>query len=237
MRLPCAHTVVQSAGFSAAPVFVVAALWFASVAFAALLYCCCRCCCCAGGNISDSYSRKVFAITLALLLVATAAAVVGCAVLYDGQVKFYGSTTATLDYVVSQSGEASATLRNFTALLETAKAAGVGGATLPANLARSVDDVAGRVDAAADELASRTADNSRRIRSALETMYVMTHSPAPPAAYCFLIDRAAVACVHSGVSRMDHNHSHTNPVRYLPCPAQWQLTATIPVLWPQHFPR
>jgi hypothetical protein len=98
-------------------------------------------------------------------------------VLYDGQGKFYGSTTATLDYVVGQSDEASATLRNFSGLLEAAKAAGVGGAALPTDLARKVDDVARRVDGAADELTARTSDNSRRIRDALQTMYVTTGSP------------------------------------------------------------
>ncbi|KAK3134207.1 hypothetical protein QOZ80_6AG0546330 [Eleusine coracana subsp. coracana] len=163
---------LASAGFSAAPVFVVAALWFVSVVIVTLLYCCCRCCCCCGGGSSNdyTYSRKVFAITLALAFVATAAAAVGCAVLYDGQGKFHGSTTATLEYVVSQSGEASSTLGNFTALLETAKAAGVGGASLPQELAQKVDDVAQKVDAAADELTARTSDNSRRIRHALETI-------------------------------------------------------------------
>ncbi|KAK3130922.1 hypothetical protein QOZ80_6BG0499690 [Eleusine coracana subsp. coracana] len=160
---------LASAGFSAAPVFVVAALWFVSVVIVTLVYCCCRCCC--GGSSNDyTYSRKVFAITLALVFVTTAAAAVGCAVLYDGQGKFHGSTTATLEYVVSQSGEASSTLRNFTALLETAKAASVGGASLPQELAQKVDDVAQKVDAAADELTARTSDNSRRIRHALETI-------------------------------------------------------------------
>ena len=64
---------VQSAGFSAAPVFVLAALWFVAVAAAALLACCCRCC--RGGGSNYSYSRRVFAISLVLLIVFTAAAV------------------------------------------------------------------------------------------------------------------------------------------------------------------
>jgi len=67
---------VQSAGFSAAPVFVLAALWFVAVAAAALLACCCRCCRGdRGGGSNYSYSRRVFAITLVLLIVFTAAAV------------------------------------------------------------------------------------------------------------------------------------------------------------------
>ena len=96
---------------------------------------------------------------------------IGCAVLYDGQRKFNGSTTGTLDYVVSQADGAAATMRDFTGLLETAKSAGGGVASLPPDVARTIDDVARRVDAASDELAARTASNSRRIRTALDTMY------------------------------------------------------------------
>ncbi|WVZ79208.1 hypothetical protein U9M48_026814 [Paspalum notatum var. saurae] len=156
---------LASAGFSAVPVFVVAALWFVAVAAAALVACCCG-----GGASNYSYSRRVFTLSLLLLLVFTAAAVIGCAVLYDGQGKFHGSTTATLDYVVSQAGDAAATMRNFTALLETAKAAGGSVAATPPDLARSIDDIAARVNASSDELTTRTASNSRRIRTALDTI-------------------------------------------------------------------
>lgn len=63
---------MQSAGFSAAPVFAFAALWFVAVAVAALVACCCSCCC--RGSSSYSYSRRVFALSLLFLLVFTAAA-------------------------------------------------------------------------------------------------------------------------------------------------------------------
>lgn len=159
---------LASAGFSAAPVFSFAALWFVAVAAAALVTCCCSCCC--RGSSSYSYSRRVFALSLLFLLVFTAAAIIGCAVLYDGQRKFNGSTTATLDYVVSQADGAAATMRNFTGLLQTAKTVGGGVASLPSDVVRSIDDVARRVDAASDELAARAASNSRRIRTALDTI-------------------------------------------------------------------
>jgi hypothetical protein len=97
---------------------------------------------------------------------------VACAVLYDGQRKLSGSTTATLDYVVGQADGAAATMRNFTALLEAAKTAGGGVASLPPDVARGVDDVARRVDAAADATAARAASNSRRIRTSLDAVYV-----------------------------------------------------------------
>nr|CAB3468538.1 unnamed protein product [Digitaria exilis] len=159
---------LASAGFSAAPVFVLAALWFLAVAAAALVACCC--CCCRGGGSNYSYSRRVFALSLVFLIVFTAAAIIGCAVLYDGQRKFNGSTTATLDYVVSEADAAAATMRNFTGLLETAKGAGGGVASLPADVTRTIDDVTQRVNNASDVLAARTASNSRRIRTALGTV-------------------------------------------------------------------
>ncbi|TKW22136.1 hypothetical protein SEVIR_4G209100v4 [Setaria viridis] len=160
---------LASAGFSAAPVFVIAALWFVAVAAAALVSCCCRCCR-GGGNSNYSYSRRVFALSLVLLIVFTASAIIGCAVLYHGQGKLHGSTTATLDYVVSQADGAAATMRDFTGLLETAKSAGGSVASLPPDVARAIDDVARRVDAASGELAVRTASNSRRIRTVLDTI-------------------------------------------------------------------
>nr|XP_051203573.1 uncharacterized protein LOC127317086 [Lolium perenne] len=77
---------IASVAFSAAPAFAAAAVWFVAFALAGLVACCCRCC--RGGTISDySYSRKKFAVSLILVLAFTAAAVIGCAVLYDGQGK------------------------------------------------------------------------------------------------------------------------------------------------------
>ncbi|KAF2927799.1 uncharacterized protein [Oryza sativa Japonica Group] len=165
---------LASVGFSAAPVFVVAAVWFASLALAAFVACCCRCCCSGAGggngNGGYSYSRAIFAVSLALLLVFTAVAIIGCIVLYDGQGKFHGSTTATLRFVVNQSDGAVASLRGFSGFIEAAKAAAVEKATLPADLQGKVDDVVRRVDASADDLAARTTTNSRKIRTALETI-------------------------------------------------------------------
>uniref|UniRef100_J3MG88 Uncharacterized protein n=1 Tax=Oryza brachyantha TaxID=4533 RepID=J3MG88_ORYBR len=139
-----------------------------------LVACCCRCCCRRGGggdgNGGYSYSRAVFAASLVLLLLFTAAAIIGCVVLYDGQGKFHGSTTATLRFVVNQSDGAVASLRGFTGFIETAKAAAVEKVSLPADLQGKVDDVVRRVDASADELAARTTSNSRKIRTALETI-------------------------------------------------------------------
>ncbi|KAJ1278229.1 hypothetical protein BS78_04G063200 [Paspalum vaginatum] len=158
-----------SVGFTAAPVFAAAGVWFVVFGIGLFLAGCCFCCCHGGGRAA-THSRACFAVSLALLLVATAAAAVGCAVLYDGQGRFHGSTAATVDYVVRQSDDTVANLRSFTGFLETAKAAGVGPVTLPDDVKGRIDDVVGKVGAAADELAARTSSNAAKIRDALETV-------------------------------------------------------------------
>nr|CAB3445864.1 unnamed protein product [Digitaria exilis] len=157
-----------SVGFTAAPVFAAAAVWFVVFGIALFLAGCCFCCCPSGGG--TSYSRACLVLSLVLLLVATAAAAVGCAVLYDGQGRFHGSTTATVDYVARQSGDTVANLRSFTGFMDTAKAAGVGPVTLPEDVKGRIDDVVRKVGAAADVLAARTSSNAAKIRAALDTV-------------------------------------------------------------------
>ena len=77
-----------------------------------------------------------------------------------------------MDYAVRQSGNTVANLRSFAGFLETAKAAGVGPVTLPADVKGRIDDVVRKVGAAADVLAARTSSNAAKIRAALETVYV-----------------------------------------------------------------
>ncbi|KAM0876339.1 hypothetical protein ACQ4PT_036238 [Festuca glaucescens] len=156
-----------SVGFSAAPVFAAAGIWFAVFGAALFLAGCCYCCC---PSRSTSYSRAALVISLLLLLVFTAAAAVGCAVLYDGQGQFHGSTSATVDYVVKQSGDTVDNLRTFTGYLEAAKAAGVGPVSLPDDLKGRIDDVVHKVGSASDVLAARTASNSAKIRNALDAI-------------------------------------------------------------------
>lgn len=60
-----------SVGFSAAPVFAAAGVWFALFGAALFLAGCCFCC---FPSRSASYSRAVISISLLLLLVFTAAA-------------------------------------------------------------------------------------------------------------------------------------------------------------------
>uniref|UniRef100_A0A0E0CGS9 Uncharacterized protein n=1 Tax=Oryza meridionalis TaxID=40149 RepID=A0A0E0CGS9_9ORYZ len=157
-----------SVGFTAAPVFAAAAIWFVVFGVALFLAGCCFCCC-PGSRGGGSYSCTALVVSLVLLLAFTAAAAVGCGVLYDGQGRFDGSTAATVEYVAGKSGDAVASLRGFASSMEAARAAGVGPVSLPANVKGSIDGVVRKVSSAADELAARTASNAAKIRAALET--------------------------------------------------------------------
>lgn len=63
--------ILQSVGFSAAPVFAAAGVWFAVFGVALFLAGCCYCCC---PSRSTSYSRAALVVSLLLLLTFTAAA-------------------------------------------------------------------------------------------------------------------------------------------------------------------
>uniref|UniRef100_A0A0D3F1M7 Uncharacterized protein n=1 Tax=Oryza barthii TaxID=65489 RepID=A0A0D3F1M7_9ORYZ len=160
-----------SVGFTAAPVFAAAAIWFVVFGVSLFLAGCCFCCCPGSSRRGGgSYSCTALVVSLVLLLAFTAAAAVGCGVLYDGQGRFDGSTAATVEYVAGKSGDAVASLRGFASSMEAAKAAGVGPVSLPASFKGSIDGVVRKMSSAADELAARTASNAAKIRDALETI-------------------------------------------------------------------
>ena len=65
----------QSVGFTAAPVFAAAGVWFVVFGIGLFIAGCCFCCCPAGGGGGgDAYSRACLFVSLVLLLVVTAAA-------------------------------------------------------------------------------------------------------------------------------------------------------------------
>ncbi|KAM0828571.1 hypothetical protein ACQ4PT_067456 [Festuca glaucescens] len=241
-----------SVGFSAAPVFAAAGIWFAVFGAALFLAGCCYCCC---PSRSTSYSRAGLVISFALLLLFTAAAVVGCAILYDGQGRFHGSTSATVDYVVKQSGDTVDNLRTFTGYLEAAKAAGVGPVSLPDDLKGRIDDVVRKIGSASDVLAARTASNSAKIRDALDTMYKddsdcsCSRDANPCLCRSCVVGvwigvaglRLAVGdlgvklqltdCLQVGVSCVDYGGGNVCAVRYFPPSAQVSFSLLLPVAY------
>lgn len=97
-------------------------------------------------------------------------------VLYQGQGKFHSSTYKTLDYVVGQANFTVDNLRNFSETLAEAKKVKVDQVFLPTNVQGEIDALEAKVNSSANNLASQTSDNSRKISRVLDSVYD----------YCFL---------------------------------------------------
>ncbi|XP_074574588.1 uncharacterized protein LOC141831044 [Curcuma longa] len=154
-----------SVGYTAAPLFAIALVWFAGFGLVLLFICCWFLCC---RRRSYSYSRVAYALSLILLILFTCAAIIGCAVLYTGQGKFHRSTYRTMDYVVGQANFTVENLQNFSDSLSDAKKITVDQVLLPSNVRADIDVIEARVNKSATQLADRTSDNSRKIRRVLD---------------------------------------------------------------------
>ncbi|KAK9697911.1 hypothetical protein RND81_08G069100 [Saponaria officinalis] len=155
----------SSVAFTAAPFFVVAAVWFlvfgVSLLCTALYFCCCR-------KAPYGYSRVCYALSLIFLILFTAAAIVGCIFLFSGQAKFHTITTKTLSYVMSQALYTVDNLNNVSEYLTDAKNIGVGELILPENLQNQINNVQTKLSKAANTLQIKTQDNSRKIQKVLD---------------------------------------------------------------------
>ncbi|KAG6769271.1 hypothetical protein POTOM_024891 [Populus tomentosa] len=158
-----------SVGFTAAPFFIVAAVWFVifglCLSFICLCYCCCR-------REPYGYSRACYALSLISLIFFTIAAIAGCGVLYAGQGKFHSITTHTLEYVVNQADVTAENLRNVSDYLAAAKNAGVLSVFLPTSVRNSIDSIQTKINSSGTTLSSTTQKNSEGIQDVLDTMSV-----------------------------------------------------------------
>jgi hypothetical protein len=93
-------------------------------------------------------------------------------VLYTGQGKFHQSTTTTVDYVVSQANYTVDNLRNFSDSLAAAKKVDVDQVFLPSDVINQIDTAQTKLNSSANNLESRTLDNSRKIKKVLNSVYV-----------------------------------------------------------------
>ncbi|KMT02704.1 hypothetical protein BVRB_8g192950 [Beta vulgaris subsp. vulgaris] len=154
-----------SVAFTAAPFFIIAAVWFVffglSLICTCLYFCCCR-------KAPYGYSRVCYALSLICLILFTIAAIIGCIFLYTGQGKFHASTTTTLRYVVYQADYTVENLNNVSQNLDDAKNIGVGQMRLPEDLQNRINDIQSKMSSAANTLDQRTQENSRRIRRVLD---------------------------------------------------------------------
>ncbi|TYJ22038.1 hypothetical protein E1A91_A08G102300v1 [Gossypium mustelinum] len=156
-----------SVGFTAAPFFVIAAVWFVIFALCLFIICIRHCCCQLN---SYGYSRTAYALSLIFLILFTIAAIAGCVVLYTGQGKFHGCTTDTLDYAVSKADLTAENLRNVSDYLSAAKKISVDSAILPSDVQKGIDDIDRKINSSASTLSHQTADNKEKIQHGLDRM-------------------------------------------------------------------
>ncbi|EAZ24962.1 hypothetical protein OsJ_08742 [Oryza sativa Japonica Group] len=160
---------MASVGYTAFPLFIIALVWFV-LFFLVMLGICCKHCCCP--HRSYTYSRVAYALSLILLILFTCAAIVGCVMLYDGQGKFHKSTTTTLNFVVSQANFTVENLNNLSDSLSAAKKVDIGRSFLPNDVQNQINEIQGKLNSSATELATRTTDNSEKIQKLLNQVRI-----------------------------------------------------------------
>ncbi|XP_068308045.1 uncharacterized protein [Pyrus communis] len=161
------HHYWASVGFTAVPLFAIAAIWFLGFGLSLLIISVCYFCC---QRQTYGYSRTAYALSLIFLVLFTIATIIGCVVLYTGQQRFHSSTTSTLEYVVHQADITVVQLRNASDYLASAKQLGVDQVYLPANVQTDIDQIGGKINSSANTLAEKTVENSKDIRDLLDSM-------------------------------------------------------------------
>ncbi|KAM5548075.1 hypothetical protein ABKV19_002167 [Rosa sericea] len=131
-----------SVGFTAAPFFVAAILWFVICGLSLCLICICYCC---RKKEPYGYSRTAYCLSLVTLIIFTLMAIAGCVVLYMGQGLFYDSTRKTLDYLVKEADETAQNLRNVSDSLSAAKKIGLDAIVLPTDIQNQIDEGMGTI--------------------------------------------------------------------------------------------
>ncbi|WCJ40443.1 hypothetical protein M5689_021359 [Euphorbia peplus] len=95
----------SSLWFSAAPLFIIAVIWFVVVglSFCCSLICCLCCFCCRSQRKKPhEYSENAHRASLAFLTIFTIAAICGCVVLYINQEKFSKSVSHVLEFILKR---------------------------------------------------------------------------------------------------------------------------------------
>ncbi|CAL0304901.1 unnamed protein product [Lupinus luteus] len=156
-----------SVAFTAVPFIAVAAAWFVIFGISLSIICLCYCCC---PREPYGYSRFAYALSLIFLILFTIAAIAGCVVLYTGQVKIHGSTTSTLEYVVTQADSTAKNLSDVSDYLSAAKNIGLEAVFLPSDIQKNINNVVSKIHSASVTLSTKTTDNSAKIKKGLDAM-------------------------------------------------------------------
>ncbi|XVF86375.1 hypothetical protein PTKIN_Ptkin18bG0034800 [Pterospermum kingtungense] len=155
----------SSVGFTAAPLFLIAAIWFLGFGMCLLVITLCNCCCL---HQHYGYSQTIYLLSLIFLAFFTTAAVIGCIILCVGQGKFHNSSTDTLEYVVQQADMTVDKLRNGSDYLEAAKQIQMNGIVLPPNIQADIERVDKKINDSAKTLETKTEENSDKIQHFLD---------------------------------------------------------------------
>ncbi|KAK6944420.1 hypothetical protein RJ641_025522 [Dillenia turbinata] len=160
---------LASVGLTAAPFFVIAAVWFVVFGLSLSLICLCYCCC---RREPYGYSRLAYALALICLILFTVAAIAGCVVLYTSQGKFHSSTTNTLHYVVNQANNTYENLQDVSHSLSSAKQIGIGQTTLPPSVRSTIDQIDAKINSSSNSLHVTTSKNAHDIQEVFDNVRV-----------------------------------------------------------------
>ncbi|XP_038897174.1 uncharacterized protein LOC120085317 [Benincasa hispida] len=156
-----------SVGFTAVPLFAVAAAWLLGFGLCLLVISLCYFCC---GRRSYGYSRMAYALSLLFLIMFSIAAIIGCVILYTGQGRFHNSTSETLEYVVSQADLTAQKLRDISDYFAAAKLTGVDQVFLPSDVQTDIDQIEIKINSSASILDDKTVQNSNDIKDLLDSI-------------------------------------------------------------------
>ncbi|RZC82022.1 hypothetical protein C5167_044593 [Papaver somniferum] len=159
-----------SVGFTAVPLFAIAAIWFVLFGITLCFICTCYCCC---PREPYGYSRLAYALSLIFLIFFTIMAIIGCVVLYTGQGKFYGSTTRTFGFILEKGDVVVNNLRNISEYLDSAQNITIDRVFLPSDMQTKIDDIQTKINSSANSLATRTDNNKDKIQDALDTVRIV----------------------------------------------------------------
>ncbi|XP_019453108.1 PREDICTED: uncharacterized protein LOC109354813 [Lupinus angustifolius] len=160
---------VTSVISTAVPFFGAAVVWFVIFVLFLTIICLCYCCC---PGTSCGYSKSAYALSLIFLIIFTLAAIVGCVILYTGQGKLHGSTTNTVDFVVSQAQFTTESLKNVSGFFDSSEQIELGAAAalLPSDIQEGIEHVKAKIKTAITTLSKQTGENSKKIHQGIDGM-------------------------------------------------------------------
>ncbi|KAF8038498.1 hypothetical protein BT93_B1138 [Corymbia citriodora subsp. variegata] len=161
------HHYWASVGFTAAPVLVIAAMWFLSFGVWLLVT---LCCCCGRKQPERQKSAAAYRFSLIFLVIFSFASIIGCIVLYAGQGRFHKTTNRALEYVVNQADLTVGKLKDVSDNIAQAKQVGVDKVFVPPSVQSDIDQIEAKIDSSTNALAGQTVENSNDMRHLLDSV-------------------------------------------------------------------